>query len=247
MPKLNQIIAVEKGAKSTLEGEITKVYHLAQKGDVFQGLTKNYTPKEEDGETYPPESVNVITNVEELVEAFANSMTKLFDITLTKNTANTKAKASVVVDGTTVLEDVPIEYLLFLEKRLNDVMTFLNKLPVLDPALKWEQNGQAGVFQTEPVITNRSKKIPRNHEKAPATDKHPAQVEVYFEDVVVGTWATVKFSGATSQKQLKTWKDRVSDLQAAVKSAREEANSIEAPEVKAGETVFKHLFPEILN
>lgn len=27
-PKLNQIIAVEKGAKSTTENEITKAYHL---------------------------------------------------------------------------------------------------------------------------------------------------------------------------------------------------------------------------
>jgi hypothetical protein len=32
--------------------------------------------------------------------------------------------------------------------------------------------------------------------KAEATEKHPAQVEVYHEDVVVGQWKTVKFSGA---------------------------------------------------
>ena len=44
--------------------------------------------------------------------------------------------------------------------------------------------------------TLRTKKVPRNHVKAEATEKHPAQVEVYYEDVAVGYWTTVKFSGA---------------------------------------------------
>jgi hypothetical protein len=243
--KLNQIIAVEKGAKSTLENEVTRVYHLVQKAEVFNGLTRVYTPKDDEGEQLPGEGTNVITNVEELVQAFSGSMTKLFDITATKNVANTKAKANVVIDGETVLEDIPVELLLFLEKRLGDCLVFLNKLPVLDPAQKWEQNGQAGVYQTEPTITNRTKKIPRNHEKAPATDKHAAQVEVYYEDTIVGTWATTKFSGASTQKQLKEWRDKVLKFSAAVKMAREEANSLEVTDVKIGEKVFTNLFGEL--
>ncbi len=32
--------------------------------------------------------------------------------------------------------------------------------------------------------------------KAEATDKHPAQAELYCEDMPIGYWTTVKFSGA---------------------------------------------------
>lgn len=44
--------------------------------------------------------------------------------------------------------------------------------------------------------------VPRNHVKAEATDKHPAQVEVYHEDVPVGYWTTVKFSGALPARRV---------------------------------------------
>lgn len=245
MAKLNQIIAVEKGAKSTLENEITRVYHLIQRSEVFNGITREYQPKDDEGETLPSEGTNVIANVEELVQAFSISMTKLFDITATKTQANTLAKANVVVDGTIILADMPVELLLFLEKRLADVKTFLSKLPVLDPAQKWELDGSAGVYKTPPVTTHRSKKVPFNHVKAPATDKHPAQVDVLFEDVTVGFWNTTKFSGAAPATQIKEWKDRVAKLQAAVQMAREEANSMTVEDVAIGQKVFTHIFGDL--
>lgn len=70
--------------------------------------------------------------------------------------------------------------------------------------------------------TVRTKKVPRNHVKAEATDKHPAQVDVYYEDVPVGYWTTVKFSGALPARRVNELLDRVEKLQQAVKFAREE-------------------------
>ena len=35
--------------------------------------------------------------------------------------------------------------------------------------------------------------------KYEATEKHPAQVETYTEDIKVGEWTMVKFSGAIPQ------------------------------------------------
>ncbi len=57
--------------------------------------------------------------------------------------------------------------------------------------------------------------------KAEATDKHPAQVGVYYEDVAVGFWRTVKFSGALPAKRVGELLERVEKLQQAVKFARE--------------------------
>jgi hypothetical protein len=242
MAKLNQIIAVEKGAKSTTENEITRAYHMIQKAELFNGLSRVYTPKNEDGEELPPEKTNVIVSVNELVQAFSGSLTSLFDVTATKVYANTGARADVKVDDEVLLEQVPVEYLLFLEKRLADCLLFLGKLPTLDPAFNWEWDQEAGVFKSEKELRNRTKKVMRNHVKAKATDKHAEQVEVYTEDETVGSWETTKFSGAVPVTQVREWKDKVIKLQAAVKFAREEANSIEVTNQAVGEKVFSYLF-----
>ena len=90
--------------------------------------------------------------------------------------------------------------------------------------------------------TVRTKKIPRNHVKAEATEHHPAQVEVYYEDVAVGYWRTVKFSGALPARRVNELLERVERLQQAVKFAREEANNLEVEDQKVGEKVFQYLF-----
>jgi hypothetical protein len=83
--------------------------------------------------------------------------------------------------------------------------------------------------------------VPRNHVKAEATDKHPAQVEVYFEDVTVGTWTTTKFSGALPATRVHELEARVEKLAHAVKFAREEANGFEVSDRRVGEAVFGYL------
>jgi hypothetical protein len=240
--KLSQIVAVEKSAKSQYENSITAAYHSIQKPETFSGIIRSYTPNDDEGEDLPGEVQKVITSVPVQRDAFTDAMTRIFDITSTKIDANTRARADVVVDGAVLLHDMPVETLLFLEKRLIDLQTFLSKIPTLDPAFDWEYDDAAECYATKPVITNRSKKVPRNHVKALATDKHPEQVEVYMEDVNVGKWSTTKLSGAVPAKQVTDWKQKVSDLQAAVKFAREEANSIEVVQQNVGDPIFTYLF-----
>lgn len=242
MPKLNQVVAIEKGLKSQTESDITQAYHLIQKPEVFNGLTRAYTPKDEEGERLPSETQNILITAPTLTKEFSAALAKLFDITATKVYGNTGARADIVVDGTTLLEAVPVEYLLFMEKRLQDVLTFVNKLPTLDPAFEWHFDETKGYYATDTTTTYRSKKVYRNHVKAEATDKHPAQVEVYTEDETVGMWSTTKFSGAIPVPLRDSWKGKVIRLQAAVKFAREEANSVHVIDVAIGDVVFRHLF-----
>ena len=68
------------------------------------------------------------------------------------------------------------------------------------------------------------------------------QVEVYYEDVAVGYWTTVKFSGALPAKRINEILDKVIALQTAVKFAREEANNTEVVDQKVGAAVFGYLF-----
>jgi hypothetical protein len=148
----------------------------------------------------------------------------------------------VTVDGRVLIKDVPVTYLLFLEKQLTDLHTFVKKLPVLDAAESWVQDASTDSWRTDPVQTYRTKRVPRNHVKAEATEKHPAQVEVYYEDVTIGYWTTVKFSGALPARRVNELLDRVERLQQAVKFAREEANGTQVADQQVGEAVFGYLF-----
>jgi hypothetical protein len=242
MPRLNQIIAIEKGVKSQSLRELTDAHQSVQKPTLLSGISRTYRPKDEEGEQFPPESTRVQLKAEEVIRHTVEILTRLFDVTATKDYANGLARADVVVDGKVLLAQVPITYLLFLEKQLVDIHTFIKKLPVLDASETWVFDSSADAWATEPVQTVKTKKIPRNHVKAEATEKHPAQVEVYYEDVVVGYWRTVKFSGSLPASRVNELTERVERLQQAVKFAREEANNLEVQDQKVGEKVFQYIF-----
>lgn len=241
MTKLNQIIAVEKGKKALLNRAITDVYHKFQKSQLFSGLSRTYRPKDDEGELLPPEAVKVQLRAEEILAEAARAFTELFDITLTKDHNNQFAKASVVVDDVVIVDNVPVSTLLFLEKQLGDIATMIGKIPVLDPAETWDYDAAADCWRAEDVQTVRTKKVPRNHVVAKATDKHPEQVQVYNEDVVAGYWTKATFSGAMPARRVHELLERVTKLQTAVKYAREEANSIEIRPAAMGDAVFAYL------
>jgi hypothetical protein len=242
MAKLNQIIAVEKGVKGQSLRDLTDAHQILQKPALLSGIARTYRPKDEEGEQLPPESTKVQIKAEEVIRKTAEILTKLFDVVAAKDWANTQAKADVVVDGQVLLAQVPATYLLFLEKQLVDLYTFVRKLPVLDASETWVFDASSDSWATEPVQTSKTKKIPRNHVKAEATEHHPAQVEVYYEDVVVGYWRTVKFSGSMPASRVNELVERVEKLQQAVKFAREEANNLEVQDQKLGAKVFQYLF-----
>lgn len=242
MARLNQIIAVEKGIKSRSFQELTEAHHALQKQALLAGISRTYRPKDEEGEQFPAESTRVQVKADEIIRQTTEILTRLFDVTATKDWTNCVARADVIVDGTVLLPQVPVAYLLFLEKQLTDMHTFIKKLPILDPSETWTFDASADAYATEPVQTVKTKKIPRNHVKAEATEKHPAQVEVYYEDVVVGYWRTIKFSGALPARRAHELLERVEKLQHAVKFAREEANNAEVVEQQLGAKVFQFIF-----
>ena len=242
MPKLNQIIAVEKGVKSKAFADLSDAHHAVQKTGPLAGISRTYQPKDEEGEQLPAESTRVQIKAEDILRDVSGTLTRLFDVTATKDWTNCAARADVVVDGRTIAAQVPVTYLLFLEKQLVDLHSLVSKLPVLDPAELWSYSESAGAWATEPTGTVRTKKVPRNHVLAEATKEHPAQVQVYNEDQVVGVWTTIKFSGAVPATRVRELVSRVDRLATAVKFAREQANSTEVTDQEVGEAVFDYLF-----
>ena len=92
--KLNQIIAVEKGVKSKSFQDLTEAHHAVQKPALLSGISRVYQPKDEEGEQLPPESTRVQVKTEEILLDMAATITRLFDVTATKDWANCHATAN---------------------------------------------------------------------------------------------------------------------------------------------------------
>lgn len=243
MTKLNQIIAVEKGVKSRVHSEISDVYKAVQKSDLFNGFAKQYQKASDDGEDLPAESRKVQLTAKSAINATANLLSDLFDVTAVKDWTNCTAKANVTVDGNTLLGNVPVSYLLFLEKQLTDVRTFVATLPTLDEAETWNYDNATGLHRTGEIKTHRQKKVQRPLVLYPATDKHPAQTQLITEDILAGYWVSTRQSGAIAKPEKDALLVKVEKLLRAVKEAREQANGVEVVEVpNVSEAVFSFLF-----
>lgn len=243
--KLNQIIAVASGKKTKSKDAVTEVYHKLQKATLFDGISRNYHPDDEDGERFPSENKNVQYKVRNAIDEAKAAWAELFDVTATQEWANCEARADVVVGGQVLLSQVPVTYLLFLEKQCVDLQTFVTKLPTLDPAETWQWNSNADCYSSAEHRTTKSEKVMQNHIKYEATDKHPAQVETFTRDKKVGEWATVKFSGAIPQTLKNSFLGKIAQVIDAVKCAREQANSIEVKNVEVAKPLLTYLFDEI--
>ena len=240
--RLSHIVAVEKSVKANAVATLTDAHHKLQRHEQTKGISRVYRPLNENDHVLPSESTRVQINAEAVIEGIQKDLVRLFDVTATKDQGNLVAHADVVIDGQTLVSQATVPTLLFLEKQLIDLGTFIRKLPILDPSEHWTRDENTGHFKTEPIGAFRTSKVFRNHVKAEATKEHPAQVEVYQADEPVGVWSTVKFSGALQASRVKELTDRVTKLQEAVKVAREEANATEVENKTMGEAVLGWLF-----
>lgn len=244
MPKLNQVIAIEKGVKSRVYSEVTELHKTCQKPDLFNGFSKVYRKQNDDSEDYPPERKKVQFKADDVLDRIAKLDTELFNTTATKDWANCNAVADIMLDGEVLLEKVPATYLLFLEKQLTDIHTFLEKMPILDESEEWTKDTGSGLYKTLAISTHKTKKTQKPIVMYDATVEHPAQTQLITEDVLVGYWDTVKHSGTLPAPRKEALIERVEKLLIAVKFAREEANSTDATNKFVGEKLFGYLFAE---
>lgn len=244
--KLAQIVAVVGGQKTRTQRALTDAYHQIQRPAPFSGLSRTYQPKDDEGEQLPPERQVVQVRAEDTITAVGQQFARLLNLVAMQDEANTQARGDIVVDGVTLIAGVPVTHLMWLEKQVVDMRTFVSKLPTLDPTQNWTYDDNQRVWRGEPVQTTRSKKIPRNHVKAEATDRHPAQVDVYTEDIVVGTWTRIDFSGALPASEIMSLSQRVDKLLDAVRFAREQANETPVSDNIFGDEIMRYVFHDFM-
>lgn len=237
--RLAQVIGHEKDIRQSAYESLTEIHKNSMKPDMVTGLTKEYSPKNEGDEKLPAEKTLVKFSTTDALEEASQFMTELFDITLTRDSGNAGISVSLKIGDTVLIEKVPGTYLLFLKKQLDDWKKFVNSLQTLDPAKEWKWVD--GNWRSEPVVTNRTKKEKKALVLYDATEKHPAQVQAYDEDVPVGTWTTVYLSGAIPVTRKKELLARIAQLEKALVEAQEEVNSNLVEQREGGKAIFDFL------
>jgi hypothetical protein len=256
--RLHQIIPVERGVVAESLKRLGEVQHILSIGgdrDPLTGIVRTYRPREDGGVQLPDESRKVQTTVPELLATLQATMVRLFDLKFIREYANCSARANVVVNGETLLTDVPAGYLLFLENQISDLITkLIDRLPVLDAAEEWNDTDPAlptGVWASVPRETTRSEQVPRVQVLVPNQvidgKAFEGKFQPYMTQEVVGYWTQVKQSGQLPPRVVQAIRARAVALLEAVKVAREAANSLEIVDREAGNAVLGFIFGEVIS
>lgn len=241
--KLHQLLALIPTVKNKVNKAKTEVSNLIQKTDLFKGLNRSYQPREEEGFIYPSESKMVQLKAMDLIHKFKQANRELIDLCASQDYTNCNAKANIVIDGITILENVPVSHLLFLEKQIEEIKTFIQSLPTLDLDKEWEYSQNRGYYTSTPKETVKTKKITEFVVAYEATKEHPAQIKEVSKDIIEGLWTAIEFSGALPADTIRGYLERANKLYAAIVVAREEANSIEVQNQQVADRLFDYIFP----
>jgi hypothetical protein len=242
MPKLNQIIAILDSAKKRDFADLSKGHHELAKKEPFIGFIRTFKPRDDEGTVYPEERMVVQKDARAIVTKVSQQLTEWFNVEAAKDIGNCNAKSDIVVGDQTIAKDVPVTYLLFLEKRLTELRTFVAKLPVLDASKEWTRDQNRGMYASRPEAKLKTRKVHKALVKYEATPQHPAQTEVISIDEPEGTWTQIDLSSAFAQDEVSKMLDRITLLEQAVKFAREKANGIDVEKSSIGKSVLDFLF-----
>lgn len=255
--RLSAVVATAKTAKQRGTEALDHVDRSAGvRGDQspLTGLSRVNRPVNEDGIPLPEQKSQVQYTIEDLLKGLIPAAADMMDVVATQEYGNAHVRADVVVGDTVLIKGAPVGYLLFLERQLISLHTLVSRLPTLDPSESWDWSQEAGAngaWASKPRDTKSESKVTKVLQLSPpvisttaGVPNIAAQVTTYTDTEHTSTWTTIKFSGALRGDRKRGLIDRVEQLQKAVKTAREEANSSQVDEQKVGKTVLNWLlFP----
>jgi len=247
MAKVHEIVAVEKDVKGTFNKMLGETRMTFLKGEHFDEHLKEYQPlNADDREQLDAEHKPMADTVPSKLSYFMGHMKRMFDLVIQKEVSNLDAKADVTVqtdsgDEVVLYEQAPVAAIVQLTNLMESVrIQVLLNIPTLDPARSWASDGnRQDVFVTPEVRRARTKKVQVPIELSPATDRHPAQVQLVTEDVTTGHWVQKYWSGKISSADKSMILKRTDALIAGLKRAKSRANESEAKKVAIGDRCAK--------
>lgn len=251
MGKLHEVLAVEGSRRSAYEKVLKETLHVfKERPDLFRGEEKTYAPfsEEDSHESGVVERLDMTTTVPQRLSYLGEFLTQYLDTVYQKEMTNQSARGDIVLDGETIIPQVPVSYLLNLESTLSKLREVLNLTPTLQSGIDWTEDSShkfPGVMRSKhPEETFKTKKILRPFELSPATREHPAQVEKLSEDKPVGKYQRQLWSGMLSPADKSAMLSRLDKMIEAVRIARMQANEAEVMTDKVGQQIIAALLKD---
>ena len=159
--QLHQHLAAEPNikAKELALGKETE-HTLSKKVHHFVGNVRMYQPKKDDGEKFPDELEPLVTTVPEKLQYYLTSLADAINHAVVKEETNATAIADLIYDKKVIKKDAHATALLTLENKLKGLRSKLMAIPTLDPKFIWKWNKDQNYYQTDPIRTLKSKKVP---------------------------------------------------------------------------------------
>jgi len=249
MGKLHEILAVDKELEDAAKKIVAEaMVTFSKKADLFLGHVKRLEMFSEDRKTEEAaaaEHKSLTTTVDEKLDYVAESLIRHLDVVVQKEQTNQEARADVVLrDGRTILLNLPATFLLSLENKLAWLRKMYETIPTLQPGITWDRDPQerSGVFKARvDDVRLKGEKTVQSKILVPHTDRHPAQIEKWFEDTPIGQFVTTRWSGMVSPAKKSEYLDRIDELIQAVKKARMRANAQEVEKREVGGTIMTYI------
>lgn len=242
MGQLHEVLAVEPDLKTAAQGTYKKVKAIfGQEAEMLMGVTVTYHALRDDEHERPPEEKALPTTVMREMHELIGDWVRWIDASIQKEATNQRARADLVVGEETLLEAMPATALLNLEGKLAQLRKLFEDVPTNDVARRWEWDDDQGCYVSAVETKFRTRKVPRSYVLYDATKEHPAQVEMYHEDVVVGEIETVRTSGKISPARKARILARLDALIMATRKARQRANQEEVVSIEVGEILFDYV------
>jgi hypothetical protein len=251
-PKLHELLAVKKDQRTQAASALADLSNTFEKKQhLFIGKVKTFTPNtEKEGEqanVKTEEATTISTKVKDELKWIKPFLAKSIDAHYLVALGGMAAKADVILEDTEtpLISDAPASTLLELEDYLLELKKFLLSIPTLDPAKGFEPapDKGAGVYQSRIVEKTRTEMRKKTITLAVATEKHPAQVQVYDAQEPIGTIREQEFSAMLTVQDKGKLLERIEILMRAVKKARARANEVEVDTShKIGDTLLAYVF-----
>jgi hypothetical protein len=243
--QLHQILAVSSDRSSAAQAILQEtIKTFSGKPDHFIERHSVYKPLE-DGEADSEELFKaMVDTVDSKLKHCLGIVGKSWDVEVTKDRTNQLTSAPIVVNGKQITGPIPATSLLLLESKVKAVIEMFQAIPTLAPGRKWELAADKGdhIYRDcNPDERWRTKKTVVSKILAPATDKHPAQIDKWNEDVNVGKTVTHVWCSMLSPAEKSELLSKATELLIAIKSARQVANSQEVEQVAVADSIIAYL------
>ena len=236
MKKLHELLSIEPDLRNEAQKISGEVRETLADPKRVHGMIRTFRPIVEDEDPLPDERVEMLTTVRNELIRYNVSMAKFIDSAVSKEVTNTVASATLQL-GESKFE-LPATALLNLENRLAEIRKVYAAIPTLDPAEVWNYDETLEVYVAEVRMAYKTRKVPKTHVSYEATKEHPAQIELYHEDIRVGEREQIMHSGALTLARKRVLLGRIDDMLKAVKQARQRANDIEVKEIEIADLIF---------